>query len=257
VIDDVMRQLSFEETKLDGEACFADVVRSGVERSGLSHDESFGVDDLDLNLNEHVNLNVSQIKTQSEIHVSEEPYVGRTEEPIVAEVRTQEPFVEESSEDAGTDDDDDDDEDEDFIVDEENEIIDPDVDVHLFVINMDIPFDNIGITNLVPDDVLEREDVDVINADGFDTDPGNNDETKNYRRRRLAELSREMEDVMNAIGKWKYSFYTGQKFTTPKEAKDRVYLHSIESKRNLKLYKNDNVRIRARCDGKVHVFTMS
>ncbi|GJR22317.1 hypothetical protein Tco_0970844 [Tanacetum coccineum] len=179
VIDDVMRQLSFEETKLDGEACFADVVRSGVESSGLSHDESFGVDDLDLNLNEPVNLNVSQIETQYEIHLYEEPYVGRTEEPIVAEVRTREPFVEESSKDAGTDDDDD--EDEDFIVDEENEIVDPDVDVHLFVINMDIPFDNISVTNLVPDDVLEREDVDVINADGFDTDPGNNDETKNYR----------------------------------------------------------------------------
>ncbi|GKE25516.1 hypothetical protein Tco_1440900, partial [Tanacetum coccineum] len=51
-------------------------------------------------------------------------------------------------------------------------------------------------------------------------------------------------------------------FVTPsdinsKEAKDRVYMHSIESKRNLKLYKNDNIRISARCDGKVLVFTMS
>ncbi|GJW76725.1 uncharacterized protein Tco_0138407 [Tanacetum coccineum] len=43
--------------------------------SGLSHDESFGVDDLDLNLNEPVNLNVSQIKTQPELLVSEEPDV--------------------------------------------------------------------------------------------------------------------------------------------------------------------------------------
>ncbi|GKD85153.1 hypothetical protein Tco_1356307 [Tanacetum coccineum] len=41
------------------------------------------------------------------------------------------------------------------------------------------------------------------------------------------------------------------------EVKDRVYLHSIESRRNLKLYKNDNVRVRARYDGKVLVFTMS
>nr|GFC60102.1 shikimate O-hydroxycinnamoyltransferase [Tanacetum cinerariifolium] len=50
---------------------------------------------------------------------------------------------------------------------------------------------------------------------------------------------------------------TGQKFTSPKKAKDRVYLHSIESRRNLKLYKNDSVRIRARYEGKVPVFTMS
>ncbi|GKC60418.1 hypothetical protein Tco_1088016 [Tanacetum coccineum] len=268
--------------------CKDSVCESITPSSGLSHDESFGVDDLDLNLNEPVNLNVSQVETQSELPVSEEPYVDRTQEPILAEVSTEAPIVEEvgtqefsvedvviedyflyddegidtayeteydvqSSEDAGTDDDD---VDEDFLVDEENEIVKPDVDVHLFGISMDLPFDNIGITNLVPDDVLEGEDVDVINADGFNSDPGN-DEEKNYRKRRLAELRTKMEGVINASGQWKYSFYIGQKFTTPKEAKDRVYLHFIESRRNLKLYKNDSVRIRARCDGKVLVFTMS
>ncbi|GKC23920.1 heat stress transcription factor B-4-like protein [Tanacetum coccineum] len=221
---------------------------------------------------------------------TQEPIVAevRTHEPIVAEVSTAAPILEEvgtqefsvedvviedyvssgedgedaeqgidaayeteydvqSNEDAGTNDDD---------VDEENEIVEPDVDVHLFGINIDLPVDNISITNLVPDDVLEGEDVDVINADGFDSDPGN-DEERNYRKRRLAELGMEMEGVINASGQWKYSFYTSQKFTSPKEAKDRVYLHVIESRRNLKLYKNDNVRIRARCEGKVPVFTMS
>ncbi|GJY89132.1 hypothetical protein Tco_0503760 [Tanacetum coccineum] len=70
VIDDAIRKLSFENTELDGEAGFTDVVGSGVDTSGLSHDESFGVDDMDLNLNE--------------------PIVGRTQEPIVvAEVNTQ------------------------------------------------------------------------------------------------------------------------------------------------------------------------
>ncbi|GJR79421.1 hypothetical protein Tco_0150206 [Tanacetum coccineum] len=284
---EVMRQLSFEETELDGEAGFGDVVGSGVESFGLSHDDSFGVDDLDLNLNERVDLN--------------EPIVAevRTQEPIVEEVRTQEPIVEDvivedyvsyredyteqgngqedesapsdgqflydderidtayesqydvqSSEDAGTDDDN-------FLVDEENEIVEPDVDMHLFGISMDVPFDNICVTSLVPDDVLKGEDVDVINADGFDSGPGNDDEISNYRRKRLAELSREMEGVINASGQWKYSFYTKQKFTTAKEAKNRVYLHYIESRRNLKLYKNDSVRVRARCDRKVPVFTMS
>ncbi|GKG47759.1 hypothetical protein Tco_0507244, partial [Tanacetum coccineum] len=70
----------------DGEA--SDVARSGVESYRLSHDESFGVDDLDLNLNEPVDLNVSQIETQYELLVSEELDVGRTQEPIVEEVRT-------------------------------------------------------------------------------------------------------------------------------------------------------------------------
>ncbi|GKG13676.1 hypothetical protein Tco_0350636, partial [Tanacetum coccineum] len=129
-----------------------------------------------------------------------------TQEPNMAEVSTKAPIVEEgngqqdestptdgqffydderidiayeieydvqSSEDACTDDNDndDDDVDEDFLVDEENEIVEPDVDVHLFGISMDLPFDNIGITNLVPGDVLKGEDVDVVNADGFDSDP--------------------------------------------------------------------------------------
>nr|GEU61870.1 hypothetical protein [Tanacetum cinerariifolium] len=235
VIDDVMRQLSFDETELDGEAGFADVLRSGVDSSGLSHDESFEVDDLDLNLNEHVNLNVFQVETQSQLLLSEEPDVGPTQEPILAEVSTQEPImaevstqepivaevntkapiVEEEDESAPTD--------RQFFYDDER--IDTAYETE-YDVYMDLPFDNIGITNLVPDDVLEGEDVDAINADGFDNDPGN-DEERNYRNR------------------------------SPKEAKDRVYLHYIESKRNLKLHKNDSVRIRARCKGKVHVFTMS
>nr|GFC43324.1 hypothetical protein [Tanacetum cinerariifolium] len=43
VIDDVIRQLTFEETKLNGEAGFADVAWSGVESFGLSHNESLKV----------------------------------------------------------------------------------------------------------------------------------------------------------------------------------------------------------------------
>nr|GEW97099.1 hypothetical protein [Tanacetum cinerariifolium] len=229
VIENVMRQLSFEKTELDGDAWFGDVVASGIESSRLSRDESFGVNDLDLdldlNLNEHVDLNVFQIKTQYELLVSEEPNIGRTQEPIVEEVRTQEPIVKEedestpsdghffydvegidsayktqcdvqSSKDAGTDDDDDDDEDDDddddFFADEENKVVEPDVDVNLFGISMDVPFDNISVTNQVPDDVLEGEDVDVINANGFHSDPSNDNNTSNYRRRMLAELSREI-----------------------------------------------------------------
>ncbi|GKD73769.1 hypothetical protein Tco_1332051 [Tanacetum coccineum] len=224
VIDDVMRQLSFNETELDGEEDFADVARSGVDSLGFSHDESFGVDDLDLNLNKLEPI-VAEVSTQV---------------PIVEKVRTQEFSVEDvvledyvssgenvkqyngefdesapsdgqfffddegidtayeteydvqSNEDTGTDDDDDDDVDEDFLVDEENEIVEPDVDVHLFGISIDLPFDNISVTNLVSDDVLNGEDVDVINMDGFDNDPGNDEETK-YRNRRLAGLRTEME----------------------------------------------------------------
>ncbi|GJY26443.1 hypothetical protein Tco_0401169 [Tanacetum coccineum] len=185
VIDDVMRQLSFEEIELDGEAGFADFAGSGVESSGLSHDKSFGFDDLDLNLNERVR---TQEFTMEDVVL--EDYMSSRED--VEQGNGQE---DESA--PSTADDDDADEDEDFLVDEENEIVVPDVDVHLFGISMDLPFDNIGVTNIVLDDVLEGEDVDVINADGFDNDPRNDDETNDYRRSRLGELMREMEDFIN------------------------------------------------------------
>ncbi|GKE59706.1 hypothetical protein Tco_1498891, partial [Tanacetum coccineum] len=208
-----------------------------------SHDESFRVDDLDLT----IDLNVSQTETQVEVHVSEvfvskeadvrrtevlvfeEAGVGRTEEHIVERVIVEEvvngSFEEdvehgidsayetqyhvESSEDSEDDDEDDDD---DFLVDEENEIVEPDVDVHLFGTRKDVHFDNIGVANLVPNDVLKGEAIDIVNLDGYDSDT---------------------------------------------EAKDRVYIHSNKSRRMLKLYKNDNIRVRARCEEKVHLFTMS
>ncbi|GJW81257.1 hypothetical protein Tco_0145232, partial [Tanacetum coccineum] len=68
VIDDVMRQLSFDETESDGEIGFANIAGSGVD-----------------------------IETQSKLPMSEEPDVGRTQEPILAEVSTQEPIVAEVS----------------------------------------------------------------------------------------------------------------------------------------------------------------
>ncbi|GJX31861.1 hypothetical protein Tco_0241716, partial [Tanacetum coccineum] len=196
-----------DEMELDGKAGFSDVAGNGIDSSGLSHNESFGVDDMDLNVpNDHV-------VNESDTHVDVEPAVdvGRTEEHVVEQVRVDEvvdgsveedvvhgsgeedvehgnidsayetQYHVESSEDACTNDDDD--EDDDFLVDEENEIVEPDVDVHLFGISKDVPFDNIGVTSLVLDDVLEGEDVDVVNPDGFDNDISYDNETSTYRMR--------------------------------------------------------------------------
>ncbi|GKA42221.1 hypothetical protein Tco_0734881 [Tanacetum coccineum] len=225
-VKDPENQTHKTEIKVKKEGCYRALKQSrsgkgdakdhkfnSIDSFGLSHDESFGVDDLDLNLNEYVDLNISQTETQYElpvfeVPVSKEPDGNNQEdgsapsdgqffydvEGIDSAYETQ--YDVHSSEDADTYDDDEDD----FLVDEENEIIEPDVDVHLFSISMDVPFGNIGVTNLVPNDILEGEDVDVINMDGFDSDPGYDYETSNNKRRMLAELSKEMEDVMNASG---------------------------------------------------------
>nr|GEU92449.1 reverse transcriptase domain-containing protein [Tanacetum cinerariifolium] len=141
-----------------------------------------------------------------ELPVSEEPDVGRNQEPILVEFSTQVPIMAEVS---------------------TQEPIMVEVSTKVPIV------EEVGTQEFGVEDIV----------------------LKDYRR--LAELRTKMEGVINASGQWKYSFYTSQNFTTPKEVKDRVYLHSIQSRRNLKPYKNNGVRIRARCDGKVLVFTMS
>nr|GEZ35876.1 hypothetical protein [Tanacetum cinerariifolium] len=89
-VEDVVLEdyVCFEEdtehyNDMNGEAGFTDVAGSVMDSSGFSHDESFGVDDLDLDLN----LN----EPNSGIILAE----VSTQEPIVAEVITQVPIVEE------------------------------------------------------------------------------------------------------------------------------------------------------------------
>ncbi|GJZ81710.1 hypothetical protein Tco_0646704 [Tanacetum coccineum] len=231
---------------------FGDVSGSGINNSGLSHDESFKVNDLDLNLNiieTQTKLHVLEVLVfeeadvgRIEVPVSEEADVGRTEVPVFEEVdvgRTEEHVVEqvivEEVVDGSFEEDVEQGNGQEAVEAHSDEQVNCDVEgidnayetLYHVDISKDVPFDNIGVTNLFPDDVLKGEDVDVVNLDGFDGDTCNDNETSNYRRK------------------------------SAKEAKNRVYLHSIESRRILKLYKNDNVRVRARCEGKVNVFSMS
>ncbi|GJU36203.1 hypothetical protein Tco_1184557 [Tanacetum coccineum] len=172
VIDNVMRQLSFDETELDGEAGFADVAGSGVD-----------------------------IETQSELPVCEEPDVGRTQEPILAEEFSVKDVVLEDYVSSGEDVEQYNGEFDELASSDGQFFFDDEGTDTEYGVYMDLPFNNIGVPNLVSNDVLEGENVDIINADGFDSDPGNDEET-NYRKRRLAELRTEMEGVINASGQW-------------------------------------------------------
>ncbi|GJV99935.1 hypothetical protein Tco_1555187 [Tanacetum coccineum] len=136
--------ISFKETELDREAGFGNVAGSGIESSREDVEQGNGKEDESTPSDEKFFYDDERIGTSYESQ-----------------------YDVQYSEDVSIDDDDDD-----LLVDEENEIVESDVDVHLFGISMDVPFDNIGVTNLVPNDVLKGEDVDVINADGFDSDLG-------------------------------------------------------------------------------------
>ncbi|GJY81561.1 hypothetical protein Tco_0494312 [Tanacetum coccineum] len=212
VIDDVMMHLSFDEIELDGKAGVGDFAGSSIDSYGLSDDESFGVDELNLNLNLTLDLNVPQTKTQEKVHVSkvrvDEVVHGSGEESVVhgsGEEAVEQGSGEEVVEETSGEE----------VQYDVNEIdIAYETQFMMSLVKMqDVPFSNIGVTSLVLEDVFEGEDVDVVNVDGFKSDTNSKVETGSHRRK------------------------------SSKEAKDRVYLHSIESRRNLKLYKNDKTRI--------------
>ncbi|GJZ02802.1 hypothetical protein Tco_0520763, partial [Tanacetum coccineum] len=123
VIEDVMKQLSFEETKLDGEAGFGYVAGSGMESSGLSHDESFGVRTQEPIVEEVIDEDYVSSREDAEQSNGQEdksaPSDGHffyDDEGIDSAYENQ--YFVQSSEDIVIDDDDDDDDD--FLVDEEN-----------------------------------------------------------------------------------------------------------------------------------------
>ncbi|GJX21462.1 RNA-directed DNA polymerase, eukaryota [Tanacetum coccineum] len=156
-----------DEPELDGEACFTNVTGSGVESSMLSHDESFGVDDLDLNLNEPVNLNVSQIETQSELLVSKESDAGKTQEHIVAE--------------------------EDESAPSDGQLFYDDEGIYsAYETEYDVQSSEDAVSQVNMQCrmmLLEGENVDVINADGFDSDPGNDADQKLQHKSKIFTMS--------------------------------------------------------------------
>ncbi|GJR50057.1 mutator type transposase [Tanacetum coccineum] len=204
VINYVMRHLSFVEMELDGEAGFGDDACSSIDKEVL----------------------VSKVKVDEVIHGSGEAAVVHGSGKEAVKPGNSEEFVNHGTYD-------DDGEDDDFLVDEENEIVEPDVDVYLFGISKDVPFDNTSVTSLVPKEVLEGEDVDVVNVYGFESYIGYDNETSYHRKRRLNELRRDMEGVVNDINRWKYSFYYRQKFGSSKEAKS-LQCHNVVDQLALK-----------------------
>ncbi|GJV38114.1 hypothetical protein Tco_1410591 [Tanacetum coccineum] len=98
-------------------------------------------------------------------------------------------------------------------------------------------------------------ELDVIGNDYFDSGTDSEDDgIEKIRRNKLKEIKKANESADNIV--FKHFFYVGQTFSTPAEVKERVRLHSIETRRKLFLAKNDKLRIRVKCLGKIHVFTL-
>ncbi|GJT78832.1 mutator type transposase [Tanacetum coccineum] len=92
---------------------------------------------------------------------------------------------------------------------------------------------------------VQDDDLDVIDYDSFGSVL--DDEIDSERRMQLKELIRIGKQKNKGLNK--YNFYLGQQFTSKKIIKGRVKKHSVETRRQLILVKNDNERVRVRCEG--------
>ncbi|GJT45450.1 mutator type transposase [Tanacetum coccineum] len=94
---------------------------------------------------------------------------------------------------------------------------------------------------------VQDDDLDVIDYNSFGSDL--DDGTDSERRMQLRKLRRIGKQKNK--GPNKYYFYLGQQFASKKIVKGRVKKHSVETRIQLILVKNDNERVRVRCQGTI------
>ena len=159
--------------------------------------------------------------------------------------------------DVGTDDDTDadvsdnnDSDDSEYIVDNDNDVEEVAVDMENFRLNVDLEaeFHGCDSDNGVQD--LDVDIDDVFDNDEFISGSENDDEFDKARKIKLKQLRKQSNS--NPEGKiYKTYFYVGQDFGTAAEVKKLIKRHSIETRREIKIVKNDKERVRAQCFGQL------
>ncbi|GKC20540.1 mutator type transposase [Tanacetum coccineum] len=106
-----------------------------------------------------------------------------------------------------------------------------------------------------PEYDVNPDDLDVIDNDNFESGTDSDDDgIEKVRRKKLKQIKKAKESEDNIVHK--HFFFVGQTFASADDVKERVRLHSIETRRQLYLAKNDKVRIRAKCFGRNPVFIL-
>ncbi|GJS34893.1 RNA-directed DNA polymerase, eukaryota [Tanacetum coccineum] len=94
-------------------------------------------------------------------------------------------------------------------------------------------------------------DLDAIDNEEFES-ASDEDGLERVRQRKLKQLRKQNKPKHGDVHK--YYFYVGQEFVSREKVKDRVHRHSVETRRELFLKKNDKQRVRAECRRKIPVF---
>nr|KAJ0192484.1 hypothetical protein LSAT_V11C800393390 [Lactuca sativa] len=131
--------------------------------------------------------------------------------------------------------------DSDFFVDIENILDDINVDMQDFEMNIDKDVEWVGgSSNTVVDKGTQDEALEVINTDFLASDSSSDEGINGQRKKSIRAIQRAHENDEALLSE---PFYIFQKFGSAKEFKDKVKLHAIETRRELALEKNDNIKI--------------
>ncbi|GKA30464.1 mutator type transposase [Tanacetum coccineum] len=161
-----------------------------------------------------------------------------------------------NSDDGSASDDDSDSQDSDFLVDPDNMIDDVDVDMAEFRSNIDANVEWVGSKAIVTMEEKEFEEeevnLDELNSRSDSAYEGGRKKTlKMYHKMIKANASN--ADISGTT--WKENFYVGLKYSNSKEIKEMVTRVAVEQRRELHLKKNDKLRVRCICRGKVPQFS--
>nr|KAJ0190757.1 hypothetical protein LSAT_V11C800394080 [Lactuca sativa] len=139
--------------------------------------------------------------------------------------------------------------DSDFIVDEDNLLDDPEVDMHDFYLNIDDNLEWVGDAHITTENVaMSDEEMEMINTDVLQFKSSSDEGQISKRRNKIPAAERVQ---INDAAQVSDPFYILQTFSSSQEAKDRIYLHAIETRRELDIVKNDKNRVRVVCKGTI------
>ncbi|GJU86118.1 mutator type transposase [Tanacetum coccineum] len=136
-------------------------------------------------------------------------------------------------------------EDSDYLVDEENNVDDVDVDMKDFDFHVDEGVEFMGCRDIEQTVDIEEgdgEEIEVLDNDYFESASDSDDEGSRLRKRKLKEIRKQAHAN-------KTYFYVGKDFPNKEDVMACIKEHSIETRREIRFEKNDSERVRAVCRG--------
>jgi hypothetical protein len=134
--------------------------------------------------------------------------------------------------------------------DEEDDLrgpIEPQVEMTDFKFDFDPHFEN--VSKLADECMTDYTDHDIgynFDDDFHSDEEANNNKFVNLRKIRLKEIRKEYEGRSNVK---KGEFFVTETFKQPKDIKDKLRIYALESRRDIRIEKCDQERIRAMCRG--------